>query len=178
MGSFTPWGAETCVAGSCWGTLTSVLIIASPTSGAKALIKVCACSGTLRRASLAQGRLRTEARALIRIKIRYESKSSLRTLLNDRHQFGWLAGGSCSLFRFFPHVRNLDAFQNRFDALIHLAQRFADVATIALAALPANRNTGCDEQRAVDGLNYFESRDRVRGAGQPVTAVGTVLRMQ
>jgi hypothetical protein len=30
MGSFTPWGAACCVTGSCWGTFTSVLIIASP----------------------------------------------------------------------------------------------------------------------------------------------------
>jgi hypothetical protein len=75
-------------------------------------------------------------------------------------------------------MRDFDAPQYCFDAVIHLAQRFADVATITLAALPANGDTGRDEQRPVDGLNDLERRNRMRGARQPVTAVGAVLRMQ
>src|ERR1700730_11264795 len=144
MGSFTPWGALCCVIGSCWGTFTSVLIIASPTSGLKPSSSFVSLAARLKPCP------------------DYESNPTCE-LLNDRHQFGWLDCRTSSRFRFFPHVRNLDAFQHCFDALIHFAQRLTDVAAIALTALPANRNARCDEQRAVDGLNHFESGNCVRG---------------
>src|ERR1035437_5646684 len=54
----------------------------------------------------------------------------------DRDQLGRLGSLAPSFFRFFPHVRNLDALQHRFNTLVHLAQRFADVAAVALIASP------------------------------------------
>src|ERR1017187_341298 len=98
--------------------------------------------------------------------------------LDDRHQFGRLAYGARGCFRLFPHVRNLDALQHGFYALIHLAEGLADVATVALAALPANRDTGGNKQRSVDGLDHFKRRNRMGCARQPVPTVGAVMRVQ
>ena len=81
-------------------------------------------------------------------------------------------------FWFFAHVRNFDALQNCFNAVVHFSQRLADVAAVALVALSADGDAGSDEQRAVDGANHFEGRNRVGGAGQRVSAVGAVLRLQ
>src|ERR1022692_3054127 len=99
-------------------------------------------------------------------------------LLDDRYQFGRLGRGTPSQFRFFPHVRNLDALQHGLDALVHLTERFADVAAVALTALPANGDARSNEQRAVDSLNHLEGRNRVRRARQSIATVRTVLRMQ
>src|SRR5277367_176809 len=104
--------------------------------------------------------------------------SILNSQSNDGHQFGWFDRGASSRFRLFPHMRNLDALEHRLDAVIHLAQRLADVAPIALATLPANGDTRRDKQRTVDGLDHFESRNRMRRPRQPVPTVGAVLRMQ
>src|SRR5579863_8028144 len=140
MGSFTPWGAACLVAGSCWGTFTSVLIIAF--------------SYPVRYLTVCLG------------------------LLNNRHQFGGFDSRASNRFWFFPHMRNLDPLQHRFDALIYFAQRFADVAPVALAALSANSDTRSNKQRTVDSLNHFESGNSVGRARQPVASIGTVLRMQ
>jgi len=75
-------------------------------------------------------------------------------------------------------MRNLDAFQHRFYAFIHLAQGFANVATITLATFSTNRDTRRDKQWAVDGLYYFEGRNRVRGPRQPVTTMRAMMREQ
>src|SRR5215472_37931 len=48
------------------------------------------------------------------------------------------------------HLCDLDAPQNLLDALIHLAQRLANRATLSLIALPAHRDARGDEQRAID----------------------------
>src|ERR1035437_8448561 len=86
----------------------------------------------------------------------YLDESCILNGSGDGHQirrFGSLAPG---FFRFFAHVRNLDALQHRFNPLVHLAKRFADIATVGLVALPAHRYTGSDEQRPIDGLNHLE----------------------
>src|ERR1700693_5677553 len=52
----------------------------------------------------------------------------------DRDQisrFSWSL--SPRIFRFFPHMRNLDSPQHCFYALVYLAQRLADNAPIGLA---------------------------------------------
>src|SRR5579863_1815669 len=102
----------------------------------------------------------------------------LTAKLNDRYQFGRLGGGAGGHFWLFPHVRNLDALQYRFYTVVHFAQRFADVATIALTALAANGYAGRYKERAINGLNYLEGRNRVRRSPQPVTAVGAMLGLQ
>src|ERR1700675_1979711 len=64
----------------------------------------------------------------------------------DRDQisrFSWSLGAR--IFRFFPHMRNLDAPQHCFYALVHLAQRLANIAAIGLVALSANGDTGGNE---------------------------------
>src|ERR1700687_4737932 len=64
----------------------------------------------------------------------------------DRYQisrFSW--SFSPRIFRFFPHMRDLDAPQHCFYALVHLAQRLAYVAPIGLVALSANGDAGGDE---------------------------------
>src|ERR1700687_5252546 len=64
----------------------------------------------------------------------------------DRDQisrFSWSLGAS--IFRFFPHMRNLDSPQHCFYALVDLAQRFANIATIGLVALSANGDAGGNE---------------------------------
>ena len=96
----------------------------------------------------------------------------------DGHQIGRLRSVTSGFFRLFAHVRNLDPLQYRLDALVHLAQRFANVAAVALVAFAAHRDAGGDEQRTVDRLNDLEGRNRVRRARQRIAAVGAVLRLQ
>src|SRR5579859_5182396 len=74
-------------------------------------------------------------------------------------------------------MRNLDALQNCFNTLVHLAQGFANVAAVALVALTSNRHAGSDKQRAIDCFNYLESRNRVRRARQRVAAIDAMLRL-
>src|ERR1700730_14534763 len=64
----------------------------------------------------------------------------------DRDQisrFSWSLGPA--FFHFFPHMRNLDAPQDCFDALVHLAQGLANIAPIGLVALSANGDAGGDK---------------------------------
>src|SRR5712675_1752517 len=58
--------------------------------------------------------------------------------LRNRHQSSLLRRFTRSLLRLFPHMRNFDPLQYRFDAFIYLAQRFADIAAVGLVALPAD----------------------------------------
>src|ERR1700722_16833454 len=103
--------------------------------------------------------------------------SRVSSVSGDCHQFRRLGGFAHDLFRFFPHVRYLDALEHRFDTVVHLAQRFANVAAVALIALSAHRHARRDKKRTVDGLNHLESRDRMRRPRQGVSAVDAVLRM-
>src|ERR1700690_3120835 len=96
----------------------------------------------------------------------------------DRYQLGHLGSLAASFFRLFPHVRNLDALQHGFNAFVHLAQRFANIAAISLVALSVDRDAGRDEQGDDHGLNHFESGNRMGGAGQRISTVGAVLRLQ
>src|SRR5580700_8276028 len=166
MGSFTPLASGWWDCVSAWGILTSVLI------------RLCLLP-IIRRCSLFVSRwsLAVSCWFFALLSCYFDELRSLRGS-GDRNQFRRfrLLGGS--FFRFFAHVRNLDAFQHGFNALIHLAQRLADVAAVALIALPANRDAGGDEQRAIDGLNHFKSGNRVGRASQRVSAVGAVLRLQ
>src|SRR5260370_15308148 len=75
-------------------------------------------------------------------------------------------------------MRNVDAPERRFDAVIYVAQRLANIAPIALTALPANGDARRNEKRPVNGLNHLKGRNGMRRARQPVAAIRTVLRMQ
>src|SRR5271166_1600746 len=74
-------------------------------------------------------------------------------VLRNRYQFRRLLVflfGYVENFRLFFHLRDFDVFQNLFDALIHLAQRLADGAAIALIAFAPYRDARSNEQRAVN----------------------------
>src|SRR5690349_15370465 len=75
-------------------------------------------------------------------------------------------------------MRNLDPLEHRLDAFVHLAQRFADVAAIALVALAAYRHARSDEERSIDRANHFKGRNGVCRTCERVTTVCPVLRLQ
>src|ERR1700733_14185790 len=62
-------------------------------------------------------------------------------LLRKRHQIRWLSRFGLFDFdrlRLFIHLRDFDVLEHLLDALIHLAQRLANRAAVALIALAAH----------------------------------------
>src|ERR1051326_8954394 len=78
----------------------------------------------------------------------------------------------------FAHVSYGDATQYVFDSLIHLLQRLADGAQIALLAIAMNGHTGSDEQRTINSPYHFIRADAFRIARQNISAMRSVLRLQ
>src|SRR5882757_3111792 len=96
--------------------------------------------------------------------------------LNNRYQFRRLL--DLNRFRLFSHMRYFDSLQYLLDAFIHLAQRLSNRAAIRLVALATHRNARRNEQWAVNRLNHFKRRNRIRVASQCVASINSVLRSQ
>src|SRR5215469_18569516 len=94
------------------------------------------------------------------------------------YQFRCLGSNAPWFCRFFPHIGNLNALQYGCDTLVHFAKRLTDAAASALLALSANGGAGSDQKGPINRPNHFQGRNRMRGPGQRVTAVGAMLRPQ
>lgn len=65
------------------------------------------------------------------------------------------------------------------DAIVHTAQRVADIATILVFAIvPIFGETGCQEYWPINGTDDVEGGDIFRITRETVAAIGAMLRRQ